>query len=132
MKRTLQLLSLVALLCVPWLTKAQETLTVADGTVTNNYVPVYGLYTDDYQKAHFIYPASMLSDLGAGAQISQMEFYLSSAPAAAWTGCMFNVYVSETSETSISGFADVSDMKLVYTGTLDATSGTMTVEFTEN
>ena len=131
MKKTLQLLALLALLCVPWVGRAQLDVTVADGTVTNNYVPVYGLYCDDYQKAHFVYPAELLDEMTSGSQISQMVFYLQNVPNAAWTG-LFNIYLTEVNDASISAFADVSTMQQVYTGTLDATSGTMTVEFVSN
>ncbi len=119
------------MLCVPWVGRAQLDVTVADGTVTNNYVPVYGLYCDDYQKAHFVYPAELLDEMTSGSQISQMVFYLQNVPNAAWTG-LFNIYLTEVNDASISAFADVSTMQQVYTGTLDATSGTMTVEFVSN
>lgn len=100
---------------------------VADGTTTNGYVPVYGFYTDNYQKSHFVYPASQLTELN-GQNIPHMTFYLSSPAAAAWTG-HFRVYVGEVDYTSISAFADVTTLTEVYSGTLDATGSTMTVEF---
>ena len=33
---------------------AQTTLTVANGTETNSYVPVYGLWMDDYIRAQMM------------------------------------------------------------------------------
>ena len=43
MQKFLRTLMLAALL-LPFASNAQNTLTVADGTATNSYVPVYGLY----------------------------------------------------------------------------------------
>ena len=120
-------LLLLAALCVPWVTQAQSTLTVADGTTTNSYVPVYGYYCDAYLRAQFVYPEADLSDMGT-ATISQMDFYLSSSASAAWTGT-FRVYLAEASSTSISAFEDASNMTLVYDGQLDATGATMSIVF---
>ncbi len=58
---------------------AQNTLTVADGTETNGYVPVYGYYADAYLRSQIIYPESMLGDM-LNFSISEMTFYLSSTP----------------------------------------------------
>ncbi len=100
---------------------------VADGTTTNGYVPVYGLYADNYQKSHFVYPASQLTELN-GQAIPQMTFYLSSPATVAWTG-NFKVYVGEVDYTTISAYADVTTLTEVYSGTLDATGSTMTITF---
>lgn len=78
MRKVLKRLVLAALLCVPWVTNAQtDTTTVSDGTSTNSYIPVYGLYVDEAQHNQIIYPTSMLADL-MGDSITGMAFYMSS------------------------------------------------------
>lgn len=52
-------------------------LTVANGTTSNNYLPVYGNWYDAPQKNQMIYPANMLADL-YGKKITSMTFYSSS------------------------------------------------------
>ena len=64
-------------MAIPWATKAQNTLTICDGTATNNYVPFYGYYADVAQNGQMIYPADSLTDM-IGMQINQMVFYISS------------------------------------------------------
>ena len=44
--------------------RAQETLTVYDGTTTNQYVPLYGYYADTQGTiSEFIIPAETLADI---------------------------------------------------------------------
>ena len=112
MKRTLQLLSLVALLCVPWLTKAQETLTVADGTTTNGNVPVYGYWADAAQHNQIVYPDDLLSDL-SGSTISGMTFYGSASPS--W-GITATVSLAVVDETSLSALIESADLQQVWSG----------------
>ena len=60
MKHLLTLLTLSALCAGAW---AQE-LTVADGTFTENRIPVCGNYYDFTGKyTHMIYPAEMLGEM---------------------------------------------------------------------
>ena len=102
---------------------------VADGSASNSYVPVEGGNADYAQKAQFVYPATMLSNLASGTVVNGMTFFPNSKAATAWTGT-FSVYVAEVSATTISSYADVSTMQKVYEGTLDATGSEMTVNFT--
>ena len=102
---------------------------VADGSESNSNVPVEGGNADYAQKAQFVYPATMLSNLASGAVVNGMTFFPNSKAATAWTGT-FSVYVAEVSATTISSYADVSTMQKVYEGTLDATGSEMTVNFT--
>ena len=53
----------------------EQELTVCDGTATNGYVPIYGLYTDNVGTfSQMIYPATMLEGL-EGATITGIKFY---------------------------------------------------------
>ncbi|MCR5370253.1 MAG: fibronectin type III domain-containing protein, partial [Clostridium sp.] len=124
----------MALMLVPIASHAQNTLTVADGTNTNNYVPVYGLYVDDFVRCQTIYPASELeaaasTQLMAGGTISSLTYYLSSPAAASWGEANFVVNIKEVMETTLSGFVDMTDATTVYTGSLDGTQSTMTITF---
>lgn len=102
---------------------------VADGSASNSYVPVEGDNADYAQRAHFVYPATMLSNLASGTVVNGMTFFPNTKSTVVWTGT-FSVYVAEVSATTISSYADVSTMQKVYEGTLDATGSEMTVNFT--
>ena len=109
--------------------KAQLTLTVADGTTTNSYVPLYGLWMDDYTRSQCIYPASLLNDM-IGSTISEMTFYVSSAPSNPWTSIM-EMKLGTCSATTFSSTSFLTDpTQTVYTGTLPVTNGLLTVVFT--
>lgn len=130
MKKHLQMMMLLAALLVPWASRAQETLTVCDGTGTNTHFPVNGLYTDTREACNeFIIPSSLLGDMEGGT-ITEMTFYLSTPAAAAWTGTI-QMYLGETNATSVASFSTPSSsaVTVVYTGLLDATDSTMTVTF---
>ena len=134
MKQLLRNLALVALLCVPWVTQAQNTLTVAAGSATNSQVPVHGNWADAYLRCQTIYPASMIEEAATSVfmetgSITGLTYYLSTPASAAWTGT-FEVKMKETSEETLSAFADVTDATTVYTGSLDGTSSTMVIAFT--
>ncbi len=130
MKKVLFMLAFIATLLVGSMSTAgaQVNYTVYDGTTTNSYVPVYGLYTDSYLKCEYVIPATDLTAIN-GSNISALTYHLSSAPSAAWT-CNFQVFVKEVTSSSISSFSGIDDATIVYEGTLDATSGTMVVNFT--
>lgn len=136
MQKFLRTLALMALMIVPWAANAQNnTITVADGTETNQYVPVYGLYVDDFVRSQTIYPASVIEE-GAeavgmtGGTISSMTFYLSSPASGSWGSATFSVKLAEVSAATLSGWQDVSTATTVYEGSLDGTQSTMTIEFT--
>ena len=58
--------------------QAAYEMTVCDGTTTNGYLPVYGLYVDEYeQNTQMIYPAEMLQSIN-GKAITSLTFYPSS------------------------------------------------------
>lgn len=109
------------------LLRADE-LTVYDGTVTNNYVPIYGMYADCYVKSEYVIPAEDLADMEGGT-INDIKFYLSAPSAAALTG-VFKVYLAEVDDSSISAFY-TGDVTVVYQGTVNTTASIMTIEFTE-
>ena len=124
---------MMMLLCFAFLgvARAQQELTIyEDGTTTNSYVPIYGLWADAYLKCEFVVPAEELIEMANGT-ISQMTYYLSSPAAAAWTGT-FQVFLKEVDYTTIDAFSGTEGATIVYEGLLDGTQSTMDVEFSEN
>lgn len=128
MQKFLRTLMLAALL-LPFASQAQTMyLTVADSTATNSYVPVYGLYVDDFVRCQTVYPADMLTDL-TGETILGLTYYLGTPAASSWGVAQFVVNVKEVTGTTLSAFEDMTGATTVYTGSLDATQATMEIEF---
>ena len=67
-------------------------ITVADGTATSSYVPVYGLWADYYTRSEMIYPAEMLEEMEGG-EITSLTFYLSSPATASWSPDVFRTFL---------------------------------------
>ena len=130
MKKLLSLWALLALL-LPLASQAQETLTVANGTATNEYVPVYGYYLDDFCRAQFIYPASMLGSI-SGATITDLTFYVSQAPEDAWSSTIA-VKFSEVTDSVFgsAAFFNTASEADAYIGTLTVSAGTMAIALDE-
>ena len=106
------------------------TYTVADGTNTNSYVPVYGFYADAYQRIQTVYPAASLATL-VGSDITGLTYYLSSPASEAWTGT-FTVKIMEVADATLSAFNTATDNEpVLYTGTLDASGATMTITLSQ-
>jgi len=104
-------------------------LTVCDGTSTSSYIPVYGLWHDDYTRDEMIYPADMLAPL-AGTQINSLKYYISSPSTGSWAPATFNVYLMEVSSTTLSSYYGSTDATVVYSGELDGTGSEMVINFT--
>jgi len=130
MKRTL--LSLLSILVLSTTLNAQETYLVANGTETNSYVPIYGLYTDAYIHSQTIYPSSILEELSDGGTILSLKWFLSSPTSSILNGT-FQVRLGETNQESFSGstWINSTDFTTVYTGNLNLTSTTCEITFTE-
>lgn len=91
-----------------------ETLTVAEGSATNEYVPIYGFYWDTGFKNTMVYPASMLSDMSGGT-INSITFYANSETYTALQGGAVKVSLGEVGQTTLSGH--FSDLTQVFSGT---------------
>lgn len=122
-------LPLMMLLCfaVFGVARAQETLTVYDGESNNNYVPVYGFYTDAYLKCEMVYPAAELEDM-TGGTINSIKFYASTPASDSWGDANFQVFLTEVADATISDFAGPGT--IVYEGALDGTQPEMEITFT--
>ena len=88
MKKLLSILLtvLIGVSCLS-LSAQVNTQLVANGTVSSNYVPVYGLWADAAQHNQIVYPAGMLSNM-VGGEIQSMKFFFSSTPSTPWSGPM--------------------------------------------
>ena len=126
-KFLMPLVALVAM-ALPWNASAQLTTVVADGTTTNTYIPIYGLWADDYTRSQFIYPASMLEDLTAGSQITSLTFYSSTA-SQNWGAATFDVKLGEVTETTLSSYLTYT-ATTVYSGAITISNNLMTITFT--
>ena len=102
-------------------------LTVADGTATNEQLPVYSYYGDVKTHGQFIYPASDLTAM-QNASITSLTFY----PGEKATKVMTSVYTVKLAVIEQSAFSDSyisAEMTTVYEGTIDASQTSITLEF---
>lgn len=126
------LLSLAVLAASAFALSAQETLTVYEGTATNNTVPAYIFYWDDFTRSQFVIPAADLEDM-AGGSISAIKFYTTTDNIPYSSVSTADVYLMEVEYTSISDFEPKANGTIVYQGTVDVVSadggGEMTIQF---
>ena len=102
-------------------------LTVADGTVSNDYVPIYGLYGDEFQRCQIIYPETMVADMAYG-DISAMSFYFNNTPATTWTGT-FDVKLGTCSESAFGDSFLAETLTTVYSGVMTISNNKLIVTF---
>ena len=112
--------------------RAQETLTVNDGTTTDEYVPVYGYYVDTQGiTSEFIIPANTEGMSGmVGGTISKVTFYLSGSPAT-WGSPTIQLYLGEVEGTTLSGVNGPTNFTVVKTMVWSNQQSTIEVEFDE-
>ena len=96
---------------------------------TNQYVPIYGYYCDDYSRSQFIIPSTDLADL-VNATLNGVTFYASTTSAIIWPSAEFDVYLSEVNQTTISELKDWNTLEKVYSGSLSVgNDGKMVITF---
>ena len=135
-KKTHLLILLLAIF-MPWQAKAQETVTVCDGTApgtttaTNSYIPIYGSYVDTQgTTSEFIIPATTEGmDALIGGVISQLTFYISNSPAT-WGSPVVQIYMGEVESTTLSGLYGPTNanVMIVAEKTLSNTQAEMEIE----
>lgn len=104
-------------------------LTVNDGTTTNSYVPIYGMWVDNHTKSQFIIPATDLTGM-VGSVINKLTFYCS-ASSINWGAAEFAVYMTGTTDNTISALVDETSMSLVRAqGSLSVSNNIMEVILT--
>ena len=97
-----------------------QTLTVADGTTTNTYVPIYGYYCDADQHNQVVYPASMLADMEYN-YITSLTFYQQQAASNSW-GTTVTIKMMEITDSVLTDLVAVTGATTVYTGTVNGTN----------
>ncbi|MBO7586669.1 MAG: Omp28-related outer membrane protein, partial [Bacteroidales bacterium] len=113
---------------------AQQTFTVANGTVGNNKSPINTFNTSNfYTRNQVIYPASMLSEIEGDADISAITFHLKSLPFSAWTGVyQMKLGTVNRSQFTSSNFYSTDTLPALFTGTVSvAPDSTMTINLDE-
>lgn len=125
MKKITFLMALAALLSAPLC--AQDELTVADGTQSNYYIPLYGNWIDAAQHNQIIYPEDSVADM-VGGTITGMTFYLSSTASSAW-GTTVTVRLGTTLTPNLASGFVTTDLTQVWQGTVTGTNPTWSIEF---
>jgi hypothetical protein len=109
-----------------------QTLTVYEGTATNNTVPMYVFYFDDFTRSQYIMPASELTDM-VGGQIKSIKYYTGATNIPYTTASNFNIYLKEVAETTLSAYVETSTATTVYQGTgefvAEGDGGSITITF---
>ena len=102
-------------------------LTVYSGSSTNQYIPMYGYYFDEYTKSECIIPYHELSDMVNGT-ITAITFYPSNVGTtnSTWGSAEQTVFLKEVSDVNLGGsFSGTSGATIVKQGLLDMpTAGT--------
>ena len=112
----------------PTVLQAQtSTLVVANGTATNEYVPIYGYYADAFQHNQMIYPASMLTAMQGG-YITQLGWQLSSTADDSW-GISVTVSVGIVADSVLSGNLSTATVTPVWTGVVNGNAANLTIPF---
>ena len=113
-------------------------LTVCDGTTECSYLPVYGLYVDEYvQNNQMIYPAEMLQGIN-GQAITSMTFYLKSGINFATTATFSlknlaaNTPEYESTPIAIEGYTAVKTVEVVKNSSLSEWTITFDQPFVYN
>ncbi|MBQ2483723.1 MAG: hypothetical protein II519_00240, partial [Muribaculaceae bacterium] len=127
-RKVLFLVMSMLLLSVGTARAALATLTVYDGTATNQYVPIYGYYCDDYLKCEFIIPAADLASM-TDCEISALKWYLSTPASDSWGDASFQIFVKEVDATTISDYYGPDDATIIYEGAIDGTQDEIDIAF---
>ena len=108
-------------------------LTVFDGTATNDKVPAYVYYWDDFTRCQTVIPATNLEEM-IGGTISALTFYTNTENIPYTSLSTADVYLMEVDYTTISAYEPKSAATMVYQGTLDFVAtdggGLLTITFT--
>ncbi len=106
-------------------------IVVNDGTKTNDYVPVYGMYVDNGTTAsQFIVPAAELQEI-MWDSITTLTFY-ASQPTSNWGASEFEVYMTTTEDATLGALVDWSSLtQVMVSGNLSIVDNKMVVSLSE-
>ena len=109
---------------------AQQTIVVANGTTTNEYLPVEGYMMDVNQHNQMIYPASQISTI-TGALIMKMSFNGNPTVTNNWGGATAVMSLATTPDSNFVNTAfDTTALTQVYSGPISVVNGVLTIQFT--
>ena len=115
------------LLLIPNIQAQTDTLTVAEGTSSSSYVPIYGSNMNLYLHSQMIYPASMLEDM-VGATISSLFFHSKNANKS-WNSIMrVSLGVTTANSFSTTDFL-IDSVQSVYLGTMAVVDSLLWIVF---
>ena len=113
-----------------------ESETICEGTTTNEFLPIYGFYNDDFQINQMIYPENLLTNL-VGKTLTSMTFYANGALGANLGTSVWTVKLGTTNQTSFASSLSsitrlVPDNVTIVAQGYSITTGinTMTINFT--
>ena len=113
--------------CIP-----EPTLTVYDGTATNDHIPAYIYYFDDFTRSQFVIPAADLAEM-TNNSITSMTFYTTNNNVSRSISSDADVYLMEVNYTQISAFEPKESAIIVFSGRFSIESteegGEMTILF---
>lgn len=125
-----RLLVLTLLFATMWTmgARAQTTVTIGTGTSTVSTVPIYGFY--GYSYSQILYTAADITGggwTGGAATITNIRFYLNTAPATPANDNSWTVYLGNTSLTSLTAgaanYVPTSAMTQCFSGTVTFPAG---------
>lgn len=106
--------------------------TVEGTSATNDWVPVYGYYADNFLHSQIIYPKGDLEEMD-GKVIKSMTFHTTSSYTnVSWGAASFQIRLKLIDASTLSGFVDVSSDDPVFSGSLSVSDQQMVVTFTED
>ena len=99
---------------------------------TDNHVPAYMFYWNDFTKSQFVIPASELTAL-TGKEITSMKFYTTPSDVPYTSVSTADFFLKEVESETISTYIDKADATVVYSGTVNIVAagdgGEMTITF---
>lgn len=117
---------------IPFAILDVKALTVHDKSDSNQFIPVYGYYAENFNKCEFVMSADELAAMN-GKAISNMKFYLKTKADASWGKARFRVFMKEVDFTVFDqdspAFSGTDDATIVYEGELDGTKDVMNIFF---
>jgi hypothetical protein len=109
---------------------SQQTTVIANGTITNEYLPVYGYMMDASQHNQIIYPASHLNVL-PGALILKLSFHANTTINTTWGNATCIVSMAITPDSSFAtAETDTSALTVVYSGSISVINGILEIPLT--
>ena len=119
------LFAALTLMMAPGAMKAQNIVTIGDGTGTTTQTPYYSLY--NYSFVEQIYTAAEI-DKPTGGLISSISFYMTDSNDQSITMTVFMKNVSRSTFSSSTDYESVDDAVVVYEGGYTFTQGWNTIE----